>query len=216
MRRVWIVLAAGLLVACTVAAAQDAERPATPRRVRPRPGSGAGPLGRAIAQLTDLTDEQKAKLDKLRADFRAKMADLRKAETPDRAAIRKLIQEHRQAELAVLTDAQRKKVEELMPRPRRGRVRGGPGTGRGPLGRAIGELEDLTDEQKAKLDKLRTEFRTKYDALRKQMQDLLTGHRKDEMAVLTDAQRKKVEQRMAEIRAARGRRAPRAQPPATE
>ncbi len=192
MRKRWIItagVALALGAAATVAVAERGEKMREHRQGMPF-------LGRL-----DLTDEQREQLQALREEHR-------EARREHRETMAAMARKQREAVMGVLTDEQQETLKEM-----RGRFfdrRGGRGWDRGDMRRGgrgwRGDMGrpgrgwhdarqgvrdpfsrlDLTDEQKERLEELRTEHRT-------EMGETRTNHRKALEGVLTDGQREKLE-----------------------
>lgn len=193
MKKRWIVTAGVVLALGAVATVAVAERG---EKMREHRQGGMPFLGRL-----DLTDDQKEQLQALRGKHQ-------KARREHREAMAAMAREQREALMGVLTDEQRETLGEMRGRflERRGGMardrwdmrRGGMGR-RGDVGRPgrgwhdarrggrypFSRL-DLTDEQKERIEELRTEHRT-------EMRQTRTNNRKALEGVLTDGQREKLE-----------------------
>ena len=184
MKKRWIVsagVALALGAAATVAVAERGERMREHRQGMP------WILGRL-----DLTDEQKEQLQALREEHR----EARREHRETMAAMGK---KQREAVMGILTEEQQETLEGMRGRffDRRGGMgrdrwdmrRGGRGWGRDDMRRGgMGPFSrlDLTDEQKERLEDLRTEHRT-------EMRETRNNHRSDLESVLTDEQREELE-----------------------
>ena len=83
----------------------------------------------------NLTDEQKPKIEAAFADAKKKMDEASKEGQPSREKVQPIREELTKAVNAVLTDEQKKKLQESMPQ----RGQGGQGGGRRPAGGAGGQ-----------------------------------------------------------------------------
>ncbi|RKY05331.1 MAG: hypothetical protein DRP66_10675 [Planctomycetota bacterium] len=205
--------AMAVLLMCLVLAAQSA--PAQPQGRGPRPGRGPGQGGRqgrgrgasmmgrggGMYEGLDLTEEQKAKIAKIREEI---MEKVRNADSPE--ARRDIYGQMREKIQAVLTDEQREKMAQRFSggRGREGDRPGGPGRrpGRdasrtrsmGPIQVLDGLLRrlGLNDEQNKKIARIRE------DAIKKLFKDV--------KAVLTKEQNAKFDEARKRLRAAQQRR----------
>jgi Spy/CpxP family protein refolding chaperone len=125
---------------------EASDRPDGARRGRGGPDGAGGPDGQrrqrdpgeAIKRLRDnlpelkLSDEQKQKVDSLLSETEKKLTDLRteaeKQAQETRTKFREAFESNKQKLDSILTDEQKKKLEELLPAPRGG---GGDGERRG-------------------------------------------------------------------------------------
>jgi Spy/CpxP family protein refolding chaperone len=155
------------------------------RQVR-RGGMGRG--ADLVNKLDDLTEDQKTKITELRKGIREKM---QAAKTRDER--RKVFTTVQEDINKLLTEEQVKKLEELVKAAR---------LARDPLMK----LEDLTDEQKAKIAELRKGLKAKMEAAktRDERRKVFTSLQEEIKKILTEEQAKK----LGELRKAmrRGRR----------
>jgi Spy/CpxP family protein refolding chaperone len=114
-----------LLAGPAPVSAQDAATTGTEsagRGDRPRGGGGGGGAIRAALAVSNLSDEQKAKLEKLQTDFREKIDAARKAAGTgegqrggwNNPEMQKLMTDMRTQVEAILTDEQKKEYEEKL------------------------------------------------------------------------------------------------------
>jgi Spy/CpxP family protein refolding chaperone len=120
----------------------DGQRPDRPREPGDRPDGARRPRdpGEMLKRLRDnlpelkLNDEQKQKVDSLLSETEKKLGDLRaeaeKQAAETRAKFREAFETNKQKLDSILTDEQKKKLQELMPPPRADGER--PGRGAAP------------------------------------------------------------------------------------
>ena len=169
---------------------------------RGREGWGVG-----LRSALEVTDTQKEQLTALREQHWAAMQALRQDREASREDIQALWQQHREACQALLSDEQKAQLEELRAeraqlraeRPegwRSGSGRRGRGmrmSGEGPLAAFRGV--ELTDEQRTKIQDLRTAFREEMQGLRESgtldretFQAMRQQHREAVEGILTGSQ----------------------------
>ena len=186
MKKRWIIPAGVALALGAVATVAVAERGEEMREHRrPMPG---------ILGNLDLTDEQKEQLQALREEHR----EARREHRETMAAMGK---EQRETVMGILTEEQQETLGEMRGRffDRRGGMgrdrcdmrRGSKGWydarrgGEGPFSRL-----DLTDEQKERLEELRTEHRTELRETRnnhrRALESVLTGEQREELEAMKD------------------------------
>jgi Spy/CpxP family protein refolding chaperone len=131
-----LTLAGVVLVATPFVSAQNEQRP--PAR-EGGPGRGRGPDAGMLAEQLGLSADQKAKVEAILQKQRAQMEALAPEERREKG--RALREETDKAIGAVLTDAQRKKWEEMRANRPQGGRQGGPGGGEGRRGPGEGRGE---------------------------------------------------------------------------
>ena len=221
MKRLRVVVMAALVVLMAGGLAVAQDRPGRPRRERGERRARRGPM-QILDQLQelDLTDEQRAEIEKLQADFRkrtkelqqqvrGKFEELRKfrQENPDdREGLRKKQEEMREQMApmreatqafieevkGVLNEEQLKKFNELMAQ-RRGRRGGRMPVGLLGIPPELLEQLELTDEQQEKVRGLLQAFMEEQRQLREKFQGMVKE-------MLTPEQQDKYEKGLAEAR----------------
>lgn len=147
-------------------------------------GMGGGPFGmhrpRPLANLLDLTEDQQAKAEEIFTDLHMTIGDLRMQAIVD---IRALLTEDQLAILDSLragSDVANSNTDESSARPH-GFHHGGPGS----FGSHLTEILDLTDQQQADVDAIRSQLRddvqAAHEAAREAFRAILT---EDQLATL--------------------------------
>lgn len=169
----------------------------------------------------NLSEEQKANMQKIREDFKKKMDELKKQDQITVAEMkqrRQALQEQHKAQVdAILTPAQKDQLAKMkterknMNREGKGRFHKG-GHAFGSRGADLQKELKLTADQQQKVAKIRSDFRTKMQALRsdnsvsldqkkEKMQELMKQHQEEMKTVLTKEQMEKVKSLRQEKRA---------------
>ncbi len=180
-----------------------------------KPASGTESRDRTskFVEQLGLTDEQQKALEDLRAAQKAEAEAIRNSDA-ERSDIRKQMkaarEKYRDALMALLTDEQKAKFEEI--RANHGSRRGGFKGRKGPRaggGHLIGQL-DLTEDQQQALENLKAAQKTEVEAIRnsdaersdirEQMKAAREKFQDELMALLTDEQKAKYEELKAAIK----------------
>ena len=176
-----------------------------------------------------LSPEQRAEIERIREESRSEIEALRErvrsADTADHEAAREALRAGREEVRGridgVLTDEQRRTLEERRAERRESREgRGRQGRSRPGGGPRAANLDalDLSSEQRAEIERIRTESRSGIEALREEMRsadpadreaarEALRARREEVRGqvggVLTDEQRRTLEERRAQRQASR-------------
>lgn len=162
-------------------------------------------------QSLNLTEDQKAKLKELREQQKNEMQALKENKKANKEQRKEMQKKYHNQMLSILTPEQKLQMEKMKAERKEGRKNGDFKKGqkfsrKGNIkgGAEFGKELGLTDEQKVRMDKIRTDFRSQFETLRndknlsreqkrEKMKELMKAQQEQTKSILTKEQIEKME-----------------------